>query len=76
MSWEGNVPDLQSRAARLRRIQERVARGMRGPQFSVDAFLASRRAQAQSDAAMAESVGDASATTTLPVSKTRGEDHG
>ncbi|HUI16407.1 MAG TPA: hypothetical protein VL244_01995 [Alphaproteobacteria bacterium] len=67
---------MQSRAARLRRIQERVARGMKGPQFSVDAFLADRRGQAQSDDAMAESVGDAPSVAAPLASKNRGEDHG
>jgi len=47
LSLEGGTLHLESRAARLSRIQERVASRMKGPEFSVDAFLADRRAQAQ-----------------------------
>lgn len=44
---EGEALHLEGRAARLRRLQERIAKRMKGPAFSVDAFLAERRAQAR-----------------------------
>jgi AbrB family looped-hinge helix DNA binding protein len=47
LSLDGNSLRLESHASRLRRVQQRVASVMKGPEFSVDAFLADRRAQAE-----------------------------
>ena len=71
MSSEGSAPELDSHAARLRRAQERVAKYMSGPRFSVDAFLAQCHAQG-----MVENLRDASAVAAYLERKNRRQDHG
>lgn len=51
MTLEGETLRLESRSARLRRAQERVASHLEGPQFATDAFLADRRREAEREEA-------------------------